>query len=322
MTQESKASERGVPPGTAHVAILMCTYQGRRFLAQQLDSIAAQTHANWTLWVSDDGSSDGTLELLREYQRSWGESRLRVLHGPRAGFAANFMYLCRAADAAADGYAFADQDDVWESTKLQRALAWLTQHSASVPALYCARTHLIDQTGQPMGLSPFFARRPSFANALVENIAAGNTMLFNAAARAVVIGLDPGVPVALHDWWVYQVVSGCGGQVHFDPVPAVGYRQHTFNLVGGRAGGATPGEKLRRLLDSSWRDKVDVHQRALASVRQHLTPQHQRVLEQFGLSSESPRWWVRLLALRRSGVHRQKAMDQLGLWAATLLHRK
>jgi glycosyltransferase involved in cell wall biosynthesis len=107
------------------VAILLCTYQGEEFLPAQLNSIATQTHRRWTVWASDDGSRDATPEILARYRIQWGTELIEVVAGPRQGFAVNFVSLICRPEIAADHYAFADQDDLWEADKLARAIAWL-----------------------------------------------------------------------------------------------------------------------------------------------------------------------------------------------------
>ena len=142
-----KSNLFGRPPG---VAILLGTCQGERFLAGQLDSIAAQTHAHWRVWASDDHSTDGTLGILDDYRQRWGDDKLAVRHGPGKGFCANFLSLACDPSIQADYYAFADHDDLWDDDKLAVALDWLTGIPHTIPALYCARTRLLDEDGQPM----------------------------------------------------------------------------------------------------------------------------------------------------------------------------
>ncbi len=96
------------------MAILLCTYHGQHYLAEQLDSFAAQTHANWEVWASDDGSQDDTRAILERYQRTWPAGRLSIHFGPAEGFAANFLSLTFKARIEADYFAYSDQDDVWE----------------------------------------------------------------------------------------------------------------------------------------------------------------------------------------------------------------
>ena len=94
------------------IGILLATYNGERFLRQQLDSIAQQTHAHWVVHVSDDGSTDGTLGVLAEYQALWGQSKLHIRKGPQQGLCANFMSMVLDPNIDADFFALCDQDDV------------------------------------------------------------------------------------------------------------------------------------------------------------------------------------------------------------------
>jgi len=86
---------------------------------------------------------------------------------PAEGFVANFLSLTCKASIEADYYAYSDQDDVWESDKLERAVRWLQTVPENIPALYCSRTRLVDAENNEIGLSPLFSKPPSFANALI-----------------------------------------------------------------------------------------------------------------------------------------------------------
>ena len=107
---------------SSHVAILLCTHQGARFLTRQLDSLAAQTYSDWRVWVSDDHSTDGTLEVLENYRKKWGEDRICWVRGPGKGFVANFLTLACTAGIQSDYFAFCDQDDLWDPDKLEVAM--------------------------------------------------------------------------------------------------------------------------------------------------------------------------------------------------------
>jgi glycosyltransferase involved in cell wall biosynthesis len=309
---------------TSHVrprlAILLCTYQGERFLAPQLDSIKAQTFTDWALWASDDRSSDGTVEILESYRRAWGSDRLFIRAGPAQGFRANFLSLACDASIHADYFAFADQDDLWDSDKLAVALRWLDTIPAATPALYCARTRLIDENNRPLGFSPLFPKPFAFGNALAQSGGGGNTMVFNAAARALLVEAGADVVVQTHDWWAYILVSGCGGKVYYDPTPKVGYRQHGRNLVGSNASLAGQLRRLRRILIGHFKTMNDRNIAALQRMRHRLSPQSLRVLDEF--TRARGRWLVpRVLGIRRSGIYCQTVVSNLALIGATLLKK-
>ena len=149
---QSTGMDDGKPAFAQKIAILLCTYHGQHFLADQLDSFFAQTYPNWEVWASDDGSLDDTHGMLEAYQQKWGKQRLSMHTGPAQGFAANFLSLSCDADIVADYYAYSDQDDIWEADKLQRAVAWLRSVPVDTPALYCSRALLVDIDNQPIGL--------------------------------------------------------------------------------------------------------------------------------------------------------------------------
>ncbi|MDF3863367.1 glycosyltransferase family 2 protein [Pseudomonas denitrificans (nom. rej.)] len=308
------------PNRSAKVAILLSTYNGAAYLREQLESLIAQTCQDWVIHASDDGSSDATLDILHDYQRHLGNDRLQIHAGPRQGFAANFLSLIGRASEQADYFAFCDQDDLWQPDKLDRGLAWAHSHPSSLPLLYCSRTRLIDATGQAIGFSPLFRRAPSFANALVQSIAGGNTMLFN-AATAQLLSLTPAhVPIISHDWWAYILVTGCGGRVNYDEYPAINYRQHGNNLIGSNSGIRDRFVRLQRMLKGTFRYWNDVNLEAVSHFREHLTHENQQILELFGSARRAP-LYRKLSLISQSGVYRQTLPGNLGLVAASLIQR-
>ena len=302
------------------VAILLCTYQGQQYLQAQLNSFVAQTHDNWVLWVSDDGSKDGTHAILAETVRDWKPGKIFVHNGPQEGFCANFLSLTCHVDIKADYYAYSDQDDIWKSEKLARAVACLSEVPKDTPALYCSRTRVVDADDKSICMSPLFEKTPSFANALMQNIGGGNTMVFNEAARQLLIEAGEKVRVVTHDWWAYLLVSGCGGQVFYDPKPTVRYRQHCSNLVGMNNSWPARFKRIQQLFQGRFREWNDLNVKALASVRDRLTPKNQQVLDQF-MAARQASLLRRLLGLKASGVYRQTLFGKLGLIAAAVFNK-
>lgn len=164
-------------PGQASVAILLATLNGEKFLAEQLDSLQAQTITNWRLYVSDDGSSDGTKDIINRYQTLWGAGKIQYRDGPQKGYAQNFLGLACDPEIKADYFAFCDQDDVWLPEKLNVAIANITQASIFGQVyVYCGRATYTDQNSKPIGMSPLFVHPRTFRNALIQSIAGGNTL--------------------------------------------------------------------------------------------------------------------------------------------------
>lgn len=323
MTPLSPIALKQEPSSATHptqVAILLSTYNGAGFLAEQLDSLVAQTHQHWTIYASDDGSTDATLAILERYQAQLGTDRIIIHEGPQRGFAANFLSLLHRGEIQAPYFAFCDQDDHWMPQRLETGLAWISKASSERAALFCSRTRLVDSLGSPIGLSPLFRRPPSFENALVQCIAGGNTMLFNAATRALLRQTPPGERIISHDWWTYLLVTGCGGSVAYESLPTVDYRQHHQNLMGSNSGLQERVVRVRKMLNGTFRDWIDANLDALAPFRDQLTPDNQASLELFEQARQSG-FLGRLKLIRQSGVHRQSLVGTLGLTAAAILQR-
>ena len=303
-----------------HVAILLCTYQGSAYLEKQLKTIFAQTYEDWTLYVSDDGSTDGTLALLQRYQNLWGVDRVLVFQGPRQGFAANFFSLIGRDSLRADFYAFTDQDDEWDPSKLKRAVQALSGLVERQPGLYGSRSELIDAQGHGMGHSKLFKRRPTFANALVQNMVTGNTMVLNNAAMQLMRDAGTAIHVSAHDWWAYILVTGCGGEFIYDSYPTIRYRQHGANLYGSNVSFKARMSRALRLLGGDFQQWNALNLVALRNCQSFLTAQSQSHLEWFERARKGSLIY-RLGCFWRSGVYRQTWDGQLGLLVAVLTRR-
>lgn len=316
----NRVSPPAEPRQEPHVIVLLCIYHPHEgYLRQQLDSILAQTHQNLSIWVSDDGGDQGARALLAEYQARLPAGQLTVVQGPRSGYAANFLSLVNRDEVDADYYAFCDQDDLWEPNKLEYVIGKLVTVARAEPALYGSRTRLIDEQGREIGFSPLFGRPPSFANALVQNLAGGNTMVFNHAAKTLIC--HAGVPnVVSHDWWTYLLVSGAGGTIVYDPTPYIGYRQHEGNLMGANISMRARIVRLLWLFQNRFRDWNDLNVAALEEVRDCLSAENQRVLELFARARESG-LLTRCVLLKQVGIYRQTRLGNMGLLLAILTNK-
>ncbi len=224
-------SEMAAGAAQPSITILLSTFNGGKFLRAQLDSFLSQTYRNWTLFWRDDGSSDDTLSIMRDFTGEIGANRCVRSHGsgPHLGATPSFLRLL-AETGGAEAVAFADQDDVWLPEKLEAAAGSIAA-AGRTPMLYCGRQLLVDEHLANPRLSAPHLNLPEFPASLTQNIANGNTLVMNRAAAELVsaIGSPEGT---VHDWWSYIVVSACGGIVFYDPEPRVLYRLHKNNLIG------------------------------------------------------------------------------------------
>jgi glycosyltransferase involved in cell wall biosynthesis len=212
------------------VVVLMSTYNGERFVGEQVCSILGQLPENGRLMVRDDGSSDSTVSQLEAFN----DIRISVLRGENIGFARSFLTLLMNVPADANMVMFSDQDDVWFADKISRA--WTSLKSfPDQPALYCSAQTLVDVALRPMQVTPPWPRGPSFSGALSENIVTGCTAALNQNALMLLQGAGIPESVHFHDWWLYLVVSAFGTVV-VDNQPTLLYRQHGGNLIGHGSG--------------------------------------------------------------------------------------
>lgn len=311
-----------IPEGkltTQKVTILMGLRNGAPHLPAQLDSIAAQTHNNWHLMCSDDGSTDDTRAIVQRFAEHH-PGRVTLVNGPKNGFSANFMKMI--ADLPQDsGYiALADQDDIWEPDKIARALSLLAGHPD--PTLYSVRCWYWYPASDRRVASTLPARPPGFRNALIENIATGNATLLNpAAARLACAAAQRTGNVFAHDWWLYLLVTGVGGRIAFDPgPPGLLYRQHDGNAIGAGQTATAQVHRKIKVLQGAFSDRIKSNLTAMEAVQDLLTEENQQLLKAFAKARASG-LLSRLSTLRQIGLYRQTALGNLGFWGAASLGR-
>ncbi|MSR00466.1 MAG: glycosyltransferase family 2 protein [Gammaproteobacteria bacterium] len=305
---------------TPHICILMSIYNGERFLAEQLQSIEDQTHKNWRLVISDDGSSDNTLAFAKQFQSKWGNDRLEIRQGPQQGFCQNFLSMACDTQIRADLYAFSDQDDVWMADKLSRAVAYFDENNEShLPRAYGSRTQIVDKALNPLGFSPEFTLPRSFRNALVQSISGGNTQVFNQATKEL-LEQAGSQKVVSHDWWLYQIVEGAGGIFYYDPNPSLLYRQHSNAIVGANSSFRARIDRIFYVLNGRFKNWNSINYTALCNIRHLLTKDSQDILDIFG-TLRGAHFKDRIRLLEVCGLYRQTWQGTLSLWLATMINK-
>lgn len=219
------------------VAVLISTYNGEAYLSAQLDSLALQKSVNVEVFVRDDGSTDKTIEILRDYAHRW-PALGAIVSGKNLRPATSFLTLLADVPDNFDYYAFCDQDDVWLPEKLSYATEKLSVLPDMEPGLYCAEVTCVDHNLTPLGQTSIRGTG-RFDELIFANIVSGNTLVMNNAAAMLVRSRTPEHAVIMHDWWCALVVSAFG-RVVCDARPTVLYRQHQGNALGA-APGRIPG---------------------------------------------------------------------------------
>ncbi|SLN69089.1 glycosyltransferase [Roseisalinus antarcticus] len=298
----------------------MCTYNGAAWLPDQLESFLAQTRDDWTLWVSDDGSTDDTAGILDRFDRDNPGRLERRLTGPGRGSAANYLQMLAHPDLAGSYVALSDQDDVWRPEKLARAMAVLTgvpEADDGRPRAYAAAYYITDRHLLGQRPSAPWLQGPSLGNALVQNIMSGHTTVLNPAALDLV--RRAGAPeIDHHDWWIYLLMAGTGADIHIDPEPMVLYRQHADSVFGARQGKRALARRLRNMSGGTYAGWIKANVAALETVDAMLTPEARRTLAAWRTipRHRGPR---RMAAFRALGIHRQSHAETMVLNLASRL---
>lgn len=207
-----------------HIQVLLSTFNGEKYLHAQLNSLLSQTYRNFSISIRDDGSSDATVSILREFAKANLNAKLE--EGENVGVVKSFYRLLESAEG--DLFCFCDQDDVWLPEKLSRAVAALSESPDSSRTLYCSRLIFTDSDGHVV----FTSKAPKhigLRNAVVENIATGCTVVIGKQLRALALKARP-EDVHMHDWWFYLLASTFGFVV-FDATPTVYYRRHDATVT-------------------------------------------------------------------------------------------
>lgn len=308
---------------TPNVLILLATYQGELYLKEQLASIAQQTYPHWQLLISDDGSHDSTCDIVRDFA-STVKQQVSLIKGPCSGSTRNFFHLMQSVNTVGDAelYAFCDQDDVWLPEKLERAVKNYANQALHITQayLYCTRTQVVDQKLQFLGFSPSPRKKLGFGNALLQNTASGNTMVFNHRLLKILCLVKPENSV-LHDWTAYQAATGCGAVVFFDTTCSILYRQHSSNLIGVNTSFSQKLVRLKSMCDGGYKKNANKTVAAIANFEVLLTVQCQGQFLLFQKMRDQNNLLCRLKTAKHVQLWHQTPFGYLATFLLILFHR-
>lgn len=221
------------------IAIIMATYNGEKYVAEQIESILASTYQNFELFIYDDGSKDNTIPILRNYEKQYPEKVHVTENESNLGITMNFLHAL--SRTTADYIMFSDQDDVCKPDKMAVTLKRMKHMEAQLgkdcPIAVFTDAAVVDHNLKILSpsffclshLNPF---KTDLAHILMENKLIGCTVMVNAALRKVLQSHRMPREARYHDWWVALIASS-SGKIGFIKEATLLYRQHGGNMVGG-----------------------------------------------------------------------------------------
>lgn len=285
------------------VQVLLSAYNGEKFIREQIDSILVQKNVEVELLIRDDGSTDGTKGILRQYESI--HNNIRVIYGENLGVIKSFFTLIEEANGAAYT-AFADQDDVWLPEKLFQAVSLLEKEQNVMPLVYCSAKQLVDEKLNPLPTAIAYNKvRPEFGNALVENMCTGCTCVMNRKMLLLLKGRQPEFTV-MHDFWIY-LVGSCFGRVIYDEKAYILYRQHGKNALGAAS---SLWENYRKRVKNFKKHRGQLTRQAEELLKLYGTqmPEEKKVLAEELLKIKKDRR-IRRKLWKESAIFRQRKSD-------------
>lgn len=226
------------------VNIVMSTYNGEKYLSEQIESIQNQTFSDWNLLIRDDGSVDGTVDIIKKYVSE--DSRIKFINGEdtkNIGVINSFYSLIKYNQA--DYYFFSDQDDYWLPEKVELTLREAEMHNNSIPIMYYTDLKVADKNlkviNESMIKSQSGHANTKLIQELTENSVTGCVSMIN---HALAEKWNTTNDIIMHDWYLALLASALGELVYIDK-PTELYRQHDNNVLGAR----TASKRLKKWIN-------------------------------------------------------------------------
>ncbi|HFH9842931.1 TPA: glycosyltransferase family 2 protein [Streptococcus suis] len=293
------------------VNILMSTYNGQQFLAEQIRSIQDQSYTDWTLFIRDDGSSDNTKEILKDFERQ--DSRIHLIDSDKSdnlGVIKSFHKLVN--HDRADYYFFSDQDDVWLPNKLELSLKEAQNYLADLPLMVYMDLKVVNQDleimTESMVKSQSHHANTELVQELTENTVTGGVAMINHALAEMWQETDD---ILMHDWYLALLASAFGNLVFIDQ-PGELYRQHSDNVLGARTLSKRFKKWIRpHILFAVYWDLIKNSQKQARHLLQMpLSQSNRELIEAFVTIMDKP-MLERFRILRKYGLKKNKAFHTL-----------
>lgn len=288
------------------VNILLSTYNGERFLAEQIRSIQEQSFSDWNLLIRDDGSSDSTRQIIQDFVAS--DKRIRFINPEETvnlGVIKSFHSLLKVEEA--DVYFFSDQDDVWLPEKMQMMLDEVSHHPTQQPLMVYTDLTVVNQDLETMAESMIRSQshhaNTELVQELTENTVTGGVSLVNHALAELWTGTED---VIMHDWYLALLATAFGKLVFIDQ-PGELYRQHSDNVLGARTLSKRVKKWIRpHILFTTYWDLIKRSQKQASNLLEFpLTDEDRDLVQAFVTIMDKP-LLQRYQTLKRFGLRKNK----------------
>ncbi len=299
------------------VQVLLSSFNGEKYLPEQIESILRQEDVEVSLLIRDDGSSDNTVKIINYYKKKY--DNIKLVSGNNVGWRESFLELI-ARSGESDYYAFSDQDDIWLSNKLARAVQQIERlktegKKTSRPILYQSISKYVDEDLNVIPIHIVYEEPKCMNDALLNSWAQGCNMVFNRELRDLLLMHKPSSKCA-HDMWVY-LVAYFFGTIIFDKHPFILYRQHKDNITGGGAIKRNYMVSVKSLLEGKL--YVNYGEELYKGYRNLMNPAQLSLTEKWALYRKSMKYKRELL--KDKTVRRQSILGTAGLKTMILLSR-
>lgn len=294
------------------VDILLATYNGGKFLREQLYSLFSQDFSDFRIIARDDGSDDGTADILEEF-RSQFSDRMKIVRSETEKHSAkdNFAELMKHSDA--EYVMLCDQDDFWDSNKISVTLDEMKKHPSDIPVLVHTDLAVSDENLNVIapsmnGMMGFDAENITLEKLLVYNCVTGCTLMMNKALCDIAKNMPD--EAVIHDWWIALCAMTFGKIVYIDR-PTMLYRQHGGNVVGARRktlkSAFSEGEKLHRSLADGYRQAEAL----IRNFRGEIPADKLKIIRGYAIFPKLNKF-ERAVALTRFGYTKSSAIKTIG----------
>ena len=294
------------------IIVLLATYNGEKYLKEQLESLFSQTHKNFSIIARDDGSKDKTMDILKSYNIKIIHSRVNI--GAKESFSALLEYAVSHTDG--EHFMFSDQDDIWHKNKIEKTLIKMQEKeklTTGTPILIHTNLKIVDENINKlsesfMSYQGIDAKFNKINNLLIQNTITGCTVMINRKLANLCLPIP--TECIMHDWWIGLVASKFG-KIGYLNHATIDYRQHTKNSVGAKK--FNLGYILKHMFKSNSLSKNISQAKAfLDTYRNKLDKDTIQMVEDFS-TIEAKSFWQKRKILLKYNLLKQGLIRNIGL---------